>query len=167
MANRSYIYASDIVPARGADPKKRRMIGISEWNYDIPVAYKLLASGSPQTAISSIWKLDQKIAIVGDFDAGESRLMQFLDQLPEPQIRSLREEAKLFLSSPQHRRKYFVLECGEIFDMQGGDLALQNDQLLKEIEHFDPPAPQSEKEIDALGLGNWSDVFYFDINDAE
>jgi hypothetical protein len=29
--------------------------------------------------------------------------------------------------------------------MQHGDLALQNDQLLKETEHFDPPVPKSKE----------------------
>ena len=46
MANRSYLYASDVIPAPDVDPDRRRMTVISEWNYDIPVAFKLLLSGN-------------------------------------------------------------------------------------------------------------------------
>jgi hypothetical protein len=151
---------------RGADPLQRRMIGISEWNYDIPVVYKLLASGSPRTSISSIWKLDENIAIVGDYETGLRRLTGFLDQLPKELIEPIRNEAVRFLSSPRNRRKFFVLECAEIYDMQGENLAEQNDQLLEEIKVFKPGLVGSEEEINALGLGNWSNILYFDLNDA-
>jgi hypothetical protein len=166
MANRSYLYASDTVPTRDADPSKRRMIGISEWNYDIPVVYKLLSSGNPQACISSIWKIDQKIAIVSEFEAGLGRLTKFLDGLPKQLIQPLREEALQFLSLPANRRKCFVLECGEIFDMQGGNLEDQNSALLQEIQHLNPDAVATEEAITALGLGNWSNILYFDLNDA-
>ena len=166
MANRSYLYASDMVPARDVDPTKRRMIGISEWNYDIPVVYKLLSSGNPQACISSIWKIDPKIAVVGEFAAGLDRLTKFLDRLPKQLIQTLREETIQFLSLPTNRRKYFVLECGEIFDMQGGNLEDQNTALLREIQQFNPDVVTSEEGITALGLDNWSNILYFDLNDA-
>jgi len=166
MANRSYLYASDILPIRDADPLQRRMIGISEWNYDIPVVYKLLASGSPRTSISSIWKLDENIAIVSDYETGLRRLTCFLDQLPKELIAPLRSEAIEFLSSRQNRRKFFVLECAEIYDMLGENLAEQNNQLLEEIKAFEPGLVGSEEDIHSLGLGNWSNILYFDLNDA-
>lgn len=48
MANRSYLYSTNVVP--GPDVKKatRTLTGISEWNYDIPIIYKLLLSGNPR-----------------------------------------------------------------------------------------------------------------------
>jgi hypothetical protein len=161
MANRSYLYASDLVPARDIEKAKRRIVGISEWNYDIPVAYKLLASGAPEACISSIWKFDGKIAIVSDYEAGVRRLFEYLDRIPKSLIGSHRDEAHVFLSAPENKRRHFVLECGEIFQMQGSDLVQQNQQLLDEIEGFDPPVPRYDEEIERLGLGNWSNILYF------
>src|SRR5690349_6988916 len=111
MANRSYLYASDLVPARDIDRSLRRIIGISEWNYDIPIAYKLLASGDPRSCMSSIWDFDGDIAIVSDYEAGVRRLFAYLDRIPESLIARDRDEARKFLFSPENRRKYFVLEC--------------------------------------------------------
>ena len=166
MANRSYLYASNTVPARDADPKERRMIGISEWNYDIPIAHKLLSSGNPQACISSIWKLEQKIAIVSEFKAGVDSLTAFLAQLPDTLIRGLRDESIQFLTRPANQRRFFVLECGEIFDMQGGDFEAQNTALLQELRQISPAPVLSEKAVAGLGLGNWSNILYFDLNDA-
>ena len=59
-----------------------------------------------------------------------------------------------------------MLECGEIFDLRGEDLSGQNAQLLADIQQLDPDLPRTESEIECLGLGNWSNVLYFDLNDA-
>ena len=162
MANRSYLYASDLVPARNLDRSRRRMIGISEWNYDIPVAYKLLMWSRAQTCISSIWKFDGDIAIASDYESGVRRLLAYLDRIPASLIGADRDEAREFLVAEANRRKYFVLECGEIFTLVGDDLVEQNRQLLEEIKSFDPQLPRSEGEIDRLGLGNWSNILYFE-----
>ena len=166
MANRSYLYACDTIPTRDADKSHRHMTGISEWNYDIPAAYKLLASGGPQICASSIWKkVDAPIAIVSNFDYGVRRLFQYLDRLPQRLVQPLCDEARRFLYSPRNRRKFFVLECGEIFDLLGGNLAEQNQGLLVELETFEPERVRSEEQVQALGLGNWSNVLYFDVRD--
>ncbi|WP_444546268.1 DUF7822 domain-containing protein [Aeromonas hydrophila] len=32
----------------------RKLIGVSEWNYDIPIIFNLLLSGNPKTCPSSL-----------------------------------------------------------------------------------------------------------------
>jgi hypothetical protein len=74
MANRSYLYATNTVPGIDVIQSKRQIIGISEWNYDVPVVYKLLLSGNPRLCKSSIWDVPDLIAIVGDYSLGLERL---------------------------------------------------------------------------------------------
>ena len=100
---------------------KPKLVGVSEWNYDIPIAYKLLVTCNPQVCRSSIWKFDEDIAIAGEYEGGVHRLMSFLDQLPRSLIQPLQDEARESLMSPENRRRFFILECGEIFEMRAGD----------------------------------------------
>ncbi len=191
MANRSYLYAADHLPTPDVATSVRRQVGISEWRYDIPIAYKLLVSANTQQCISSIWSTPETIAIGGDYDGGTDRLFAFLDHISNPAIVPLRDEARLFLSSSENRRRYFVLECGEIFEMNDGSPAEQNELLFLEICRLaerentisatsnPPPAKQGllsrlfnskqAKEppvidADSLGLGCWSSVLRYDPN---
>ncbi|UUM22292.1 hypothetical protein [Mycoavidus sp. SF9855] len=42
MANRRYLYSSNVVPGPDVKQEMPTLTGISEWNYDIPNIYKLL-----------------------------------------------------------------------------------------------------------------------------
>ena len=66
MANRSYLYSADTLPTSDVN-QKPRVVGISEWNYDIPVAFRLLLSGYPRKCRSVIWDFPDEIAIAGDY----------------------------------------------------------------------------------------------------
>jgi hypothetical protein len=197
MANRSYLYSSNLVPSPEVGKSELRMNGISEWNYDIPLAFKILLSGKPRKCRSSIWEVPEEIAIVGDYDQGVDRLLLFLDRVPLPQMMPLKEEARRFLTDGANKSRYFVLECGEIFELDDKPLVEQNNLLLAEIHNLGPviesaladlsltqptgpkpagffsrlfgtkqPLPKKKdpaKVIDSLGLGNWSNVLYFDL----
>jgi len=184
MANRSYLYASNEVPTADRTPAERDMIGIAEWNYDIPIAFKLLLSGNPQPCNSSIWKCPEQIAIAGDYEAGFERLSDFLNRISNVDARPLASEADAFLRSEKNRRRFFVLECGEIFEMHDQPLLEQNEALIHSILNLEaeekttrekvsvsmPAGPSSRhgkrvvRPIDRLGLGNWSNTLYFDLN---
>jgi hypothetical protein len=138
MANRSYLYSSNFVTSPDANEVDRRMTGISEWNYDIPIAFKILLSGNPMKCRSSIWEVPEEIAIVGDYDQGLDRLLHFLDRIPLPEITPLKEEARQFLTDEANKNRYFVLECGEIFEMDDAPPTEQNDRLLAEIRNIEP-----------------------------
>jgi len=130
VANRSYLYSTNVVPGQDADKSKRRIVGISEWNYDIPLVFRLLASGGTRTCRSVIWDNPDEIALLGDYAEGVARLRAFLKQIELPAAQPLIQEALAFLDKESNRNTYFLLECGEIFDMEETPLAAQNAQLL-------------------------------------
>ncbi|MBU1390218.1 MAG: hypothetical protein KJ856_00275 [Gammaproteobacteria bacterium] len=195
MANRSYLYSANHLPESPEWEKVRDLHSIAEWNYDIPVAFKLLLAGNPSAVKSSIWETAEKIAIAGDFQAGITALNQYLSKLP-PQAETLVTEAREFLSKAENEGKYFILECGEIFDMDEGPLEEKNLALIEEIKLISQeiqalvvPSPtitqqpkrsfvdkllgrkQEQPKLDplepfyGLGLGNWSNILYFQFGE--
>ncbi|MEY8252582.1 MAG: hypothetical protein RPR91_09360, partial [Colwellia sp.] len=134
MANRSYLYSCNVIPGEN---EEKKLVGISEWNYDIPIVYKLLLSGNPQMCQSSIWDVEENIAIAGCYNTGVSNLSRFLDLIEREDAKELVKEASDFLSSGINKGNYFILECGEIFDMNGEDLAGQNQELFEELLNLD------------------------------
>jgi len=137
VANRSYLYATDVPPGGGDDGQDRELVGISEWNYDVPIVFKLLLSGSPKTCRSAVWDMDEEIALAGDYDAGVANLEAFLARITLPEAQPLIEEARAFLHDPAHRRRYFLLECGELYDMDEDPFEEQNAALLADVLDLD------------------------------
>jgi hypothetical protein len=197
VANRSYLYSTNHLPGSPEWGKVRDLHSIAEWNYDIPVAFKLLLVGNPIGVKSSIWEATEKIAIAGDFQAGITALKEYLSKFP-PQAETLVIEAREFLSKAENERKYFILECGEIFDMDEGPLEEKNLSLIEEIKSISqeiqalavpsPIIPQEPKRsfVDkllgrkheqpkfdplepfyGLGLGNWSNILYFQFGEEK
>lgn len=201
MANRSYLYSTNVIPGPDAKANGRKLLGISEWNYDIPIVFKLLLSGNPKTCLSSIWDNTEKIALIGDYTSGVKNLEGFLSKIALPSAQTLITEAIEFLNKPENQNQYFVLECGEIFDMGDTPLLEQNFELLEKVQNLQPemdealqsllppaieqpkpvgffsklfgrapepqrPEPDPMKPIYALGLGNWSNILYFDFTNA-
>jgi len=199
VANRSYLYSTNLIPGSDFKKEEREFIGISEWNYDIPIVFKLLLSGNPIACKSSIWEMPDNIALVGDYEKGVERLKNFLAQISLPEAQPLIREALEFLALNENRKRYFVLECGEIFDMGNEPIPEQNLQLLENINSIEAeievalrtlvplpaeepksqgllaklfgkkPAPTSPKAdplmpVYELGLGNWSNILYFDFS---
>ena len=134
MANRSYLYSSNIKPTAGVAASEKKLVGISEWNYDIPLVYRLLLSGDTEVCHTSIWDTDEKIAILGNYDKGFDALEKFLLQIKDPMAQELIQEALTFLVDENNRNKFFVLECGEIYEMGGDDFLSQNMSLFEEIK---------------------------------
>jgi hypothetical protein len=179
MANRSYVYSADTAPKKGKAPKPIR--SLSEFNWGIPLAHKILASGSPVRGPSIIW--DQAIGISADWSVGTSRLLGLFDALskekkvakPKDLAVAIAETKKTF-ASKKFKGKLILLEAGEIFDMEGGSLEKRCDALITEIGKV-------AKEVDAAIAGKgkllsklaktweedlgveWSDVLYFDFGD--
>ncbi|WP_323880748.1 DUF7822 domain-containing protein [Aeromonas caviae] len=201
MANRSYLYSTNVIPGSSAKATGRKLIGISEWNYDIPIVFKLLISGDPKTCLSSIWDNPEEIALIGDYASGVKNLEGFLSQIQLPAAQDLISEAIEFLNKPENQNQYFVLECGEIFDMEETPLLEQNLALLEQVKNLqleveqalqslvqppvvpskpvgffsklfgrapEPPSPTHDlmQPIYGLGLGNWSNILYFDFTNA-
>src|SRR5579871_3934295 len=94
MANRGYLFATDLLPAPGVKPADGRMTGISEWNYDIPTAFRFLLTGNPRKTTSSIFDVPEQIAIVGDYSFGVERLLSELNNHSGSEVSALRDEAR-------------------------------------------------------------------------
>ncbi len=89
MANRSYLYASDVSPQQIEQWSEGQQIGISEWNYDIPLVFKLLISGNTQPCRSLLWDESDPIALQGDYPAPgwlTEIWRQSLAQITEPAL---------------------------------------------------------------------------------
>jgi hypothetical protein len=195
VANRSYLYTTDHLPESPEWDEKRDLHSIAEWNYDIPLAFKLLLTGNPIAVKSSIWETPERIAIAGEFKSGLNALEEYLGRLPS-EAEPLVAEAKEFLLKASNERKYFILECGEIFDMEEGSLEEKNLSLLQEVSSLKsdisklnvPESPiieipklsiidrlfgkkQEQPKTDPLepfygiGLGNWSNILYFQFGE--
>lgn len=201
MANRSYLYSTNVMPGPSAKANGRKLIGISEWNYDIPIVFKLLISANPKICPSSIWDNQEGIALIGDYASGVQNLEGFLSRIALPSAQPLIAEALEFLSKSENQNQYFVLECGEIFDMGDTPLQEQNLALFEQVQNLqpeidmalqsllppsaEPPKPvgflaklfgrvseppkqdhDPMQSIYSLGLGNWSNILYFDFSNA-
>lgn len=139
MANRSYLYSIDFMPEPNLSKKGKKITGISEWNYGIPIIYKILLSGQPQTCNSLIWDEPEGIALIGSYDQGLSNLKKFFTRIDLPEAQKLIDEALGFLEHPDNKNKYFLLECGEIFDIDmEPSIPEQNLLLLDEIKNINP-----------------------------
>lgn len=136
MANRSYLYSTNILPGPDAKVNGRKLIGISEWAYDIPIVFKLLLSGAPRTCLSSIWDNPEEVALVGDYAMGVRNLEVFLSRITQPEAQPMIAEALAFLKKAENQNQYFVLESGEIFDMNDYPILEQNLELLEQLQNL-------------------------------
>lgn len=65
MANRAYLYSIDVVPDK--DPEQKRAIKeLSEFKWDIPLAFKLLVAHETKIC-QSILCDEEKIGLIGDY----------------------------------------------------------------------------------------------------
>ena len=184
LANRSYLYSCNIVPGTDAGAVARKRIGISEWNWETPLAFRLLLSGNPRVCRSTIWDLPDEIAIVGDYAQGVEKLRTVLARITLPEAQPLIAQALSFLDDEANRQAWFVLESGELYDMEDDDMAALNREMLASIHDVDRDAeamltalqpgsqggpnsahPSAEAALAELGLGNWSNMLYFDLTD--
>ena len=170
MANRAYLYAQ-----KGAE-----MISISEYNYDIPITYKILVAQHTKRVRSKIFKSPFKTAIKGDFEKGVERLYAFLDELrtkdyfEEKVLEEKIEETKAFLEK-KHGCSHFYLEGAEIYELDSnpilGSLRMKNSisNINKEIKSFYGLMDEMKKEQEDknnmmayIGIQEWSDYLYYE-----
>ncbi|WP_447957780.1 DUF7822 domain-containing protein [Vreelandella sp. EE7] len=148
MANRAYLYSCSGIPG---EDEKVSITGVSEWNYDIPLLFKLLVSSQPRVCDSMIFdpedaeeelddgeldEKEEKIALLGDFEGGLANLEQFLSRIEREDVSNAIEEARQFLASDTVKNRYFLLECAEVFWMDDENAEIQNQRLLEEVKNI-------------------------------
>ena len=84
MANRSYLFATDKIPANYED-RPETITGLSEWPYDIPIAYLLLVSQDTRVCASLSFLSEEEdnepLALAGTAAGGAARLKRLLELL--------------------------------------------------------------------------------------
>jgi hypothetical protein len=134
MANRSYLYSSNLIPSKSVAKSEHKLVGLSEWPNGIPLVYRILMSGNPHVCRTSIWDSGDEIALVSDYAAGLDRLKQFFQQINLSQAQPYIDEALQFLQKSENMQPYFVLECGEIYCLTEEPMQEQNIAVLHDIQ---------------------------------
>ncbi|RAJ56965.1 hypothetical protein K388_04643 [Streptomyces sp. KhCrAH-43] len=129
MANRSYLYSADSTPDEAEIPQRIRCI--SEHNWDIPLAHKLLVGRGTTIVPSMIW--NPRIGIAADYAGGAALLRGVLDAVGKG-LEGDAEFAECVARTTAHLDKqqaaYFILETGEIISMDGDDPAAHVQRLV-------------------------------------
>ncbi|MGW4056417.1 DUF7822 domain-containing protein [Streptomyces sp. NPDC004779] len=122
MANRSYLYSADSMPTEEGIPQRIRCI--SEHNWDIPLAHKLLVGRGTTVVPSMIW--NPPIGIAADYAEGAALLRNLLREVGkglEDDAEFAECAARTAAHLDKQQAKYFVLETGEIVSMTDDDPA--------------------------------------------
>jgi hypothetical protein len=185
MANRCYLYATSFDRSKKKKADGDKICGLAEYSDDIPLAFRILVSKGARASKSIIWKYGKPIAIVGDLKAGKEKLYGFLEELKAMELFPAKEldgwiaETMAFLNDPARDLPYVILEGGEIFEMGDEELEVQNQEMLEEeVLQIDAYIAACVEELKRLkgkkggkaemrslvGIDNWSDVLYFDLN---
>ncbi|MFF5637079.1 hypothetical protein [Streptomyces sp. NPDC012825] len=122
MANRSYLYSADSMPSEAEIPQRIRCV--SEHNWDVPLAHKLMAGSGTTIVPSMIW--NPPIGIAADYADGAALVLGLLSVVGEG-LEDDAEFAECVVRTTAHlekqQAKYFVLETGEIVSMTDDDPA--------------------------------------------
>ncbi len=120
MANRSYLYSADSMPNETEIPQGIRCI--SEHNWDIPLAHKLMVGRGTTIVPSMIW--NPPIGIAADYAGGAALLLDLLGAVGKG-LEGDAEFAECVARTTAHlekqQAKHFVLETGEIVSMTDDD----------------------------------------------
>ena len=167
MANRAYLYAK----------KDEAFVAISEYNYDIPIAYKILVSCKTKRVRSGIFGSPFKIALRGNFEEGVERLYAFLEELkqkgliPEAELDEKIEETRSFLEK-QRGCRFFWLEGAEIYEY-GGPALFGNLKMCRQISRIETEIANFYRELDGvkpdermgmIGIQEWADCLYYETD---
>ena len=167
MANRSYLFSIDFDRTIKEREKGEKIIGLSEYNYSIPLSYKILVSQNSKLSHSINWDYEHPIAIQGDYQKGKEKLFNFLDKLDSMELTNfifLKEhivKTKEFLNNPINNLKNIILECGEIYEMGDDEIEIQNKELYtneilgidREIEEYKKHCKEWDRKIHVLREG--------------
>jgi hypothetical protein len=170
MANRSHLYAANTLPTDAGLPDP--VVGISEHNWSIPLAHLLLVSFDTRAVRSMIW--DGRMGVAGDYERGAALLVELLRVVGED-VEEERDFERVVATTKaqleKQRSKYFLLEAGEILDMDDEPLEETFDRLVG--LHIPELAAQAEAAIAgeneawlAVARGRWRENFYSFYNDS-
>ncbi|MFH8627468.1 hypothetical protein ACH4A8_37205 [Streptomyces vietnamensis] len=129
MANRSYLYSADSMPNEAEIPQRIRCI--SEHNWDVPLAHKLMVGRGTTVVPSMIW--NPPIGIAADYVGGAALLRDLLRVVGkglEDDVEFAGCVARTTVHLEKQQAEYFVLESGEIVSMSDDDPAASVRRLV-------------------------------------
>ncbi|MEO3874038.1 hypothetical protein ABGB18_34965 [Nonomuraea sp. B12E4] len=145
MANRSYLYSADSLPTPENLPKPVRCV--SEHNWSIPLAHKILVGRETTVVPSMIW--NPRIGIAADFARGAELLGDLLrvvgQGLADDEFTACVDKAMAHLD--KQRGKFFLLETGEIVSLSGGD----PEEAVRDLVTHDIPDAVAQAEAALAG----------------
>jgi hypothetical protein len=156
MANRSYLYSTNLDSTTRKKEPTDKILSLGEYNYAIPLAFKILVSQEPKICPSVVWDYEHPIALLGDYEKGKAKLLQFLDEVrsknifPENEMIDLIEKTFFFLNREDRKEQFSILECGEIYEMGDDELEEQNKQVFEEIKNIDQQMIEFYSDIEKL-----------------
>ncbi|KGJ94005.1 hypothetical protein [Colwellia psychrerythraea] len=135
MANRTYLFSSNGEPS---DSNSLVLTGLSEWNYEIPLLYKVLFSGNKAVECQSlIWDLDEPLAISISYEVAIKNIYCFKDSVSSIYSSEIIKSAIQFLSKDENKGEFLILEPYEIYLLNGDSPYEQQQDLLAELKSFD------------------------------
>ncbi|MFF4364887.1 hypothetical protein [Streptomyces sp. NPDC001594] len=146
MANRSYLYSADSMPNEDDIPEAIRCI--SEHNWGIPLAHKLLVGYGTTIVPSMIWS--PRIGIAADYDKGAALLGDLLKAVGQG-LEDDDEFGRCVEKTTSHlekqRARYFLLETGEMISLSSEDPVAAVQRLVS----HDIPAAVAQAEAAIAG----------------
>jgi hypothetical protein len=143
MANRTYLYNIDFNRLKRLKTPKDSVLSVSEYAYEIPLAYKILLSVDTLNNKSILWDYKTPISISEDANKGKQSLLKFLDKLKtlnlyeEDYLKSEIEKTILFFTQNEFKLKYFFFEGGELYEMGDEPFEKQNLKIFNEIKEIE------------------------------
>lgn len=119
MANRAYVYSSNVIPVPGSSVRKIRAKGITESNYGINIAVGCFIGAKIIKPASSIIFDDMAMNVVSDYEQGSSLFLKFLERAASLNVKDMDkrklEVAQRFLG--RYKGRFFIGEFGELAEM--------------------------------------------------
>ncbi|MFF2197527.1 hypothetical protein [Streptomyces sp. NPDC058157] len=146
MAHRSYLYSADSMPTEDDIPQAIRCI--SEHNWGIPLAHKLLVGYGTTIVPSMIWS--PRIGIAADYDRGATllrALLKAVGQGLEEDDEFSRCAEKTAAHLEKQRAHHFLLETGEMISLSDDDPEAAVQRLVAD----DIPAAVARAEAAVAG----------------
>lgn len=147
MSHRACLYACNMPPT-GEKSKDFKVTGIAEHKSEVPFVFKLMVSGNARLCPSTIWSGGEDVAIVGDFEIGAERLVQFLARIDGEKTHALVQETLDYLDGLRGDAKFVLLEPAEVL-IEGDDDDKDRKRLaalLAEIQRLEDPKTY-EREV--------------------
>ncbi|MCG9737079.1 hypothetical protein L1D32_02760 [Shewanella insulae] len=135
MSNRSYLFSSNRKPS---DSNSLVLTGLSEWNSEIPLLYKILFSGGKAVECKSlIWDLDEPLALSISYETAIKNICYFNEIVSSVYASDVIKSAIQFLLKDENRGQFLLLEPYEIYLLNDEVEFVQQRDLLAELHLLD------------------------------